>query len=211
MTIEELSSQTGFRVSFIRKCLKDMKDIISPHTKRGDYNSILFDSNAVVIFDRIKQQKDNGLSFSEIKRQLESDLKGNTNTKNDKTNTYQTWLKQAEDSEQFLDVIVDLQRQLTDEKEKTYREREERLKEKNQYDLRVAELEQKSQALHETLKLLPEGKDPATIKREWEDAQKRKLEAIKIMDRLEELEGRWFKGSERKELIKRLRELGGVA
>ncbi len=55
--------------------------------------------------------------------------------------------------------------------------------------------------------LLPEGKDPETIKREWEEDQKKQLERKEILEKLEELEGKWFKAKERKELLAKLKEL----
>ena len=63
------------------------------------------------------------------------------------------------------------------------------------------------EAIKSKLQLLTDGRDPEEVKRSEEEKRRQKVE---ILNRLEELEGRWFKGSERKELIKRLKELDGV-
>ena len=212
ITINELHSKTGLKITFIRKCVKELNEILEPHIQRGNYNSINFSPNAFVIFDKIKQLKDEGLIITDIKRRLEKELKDDKSGESKELKVHQTPLNPSKDDksqaiETLGNQILDLQEQLVREKEKTFQERESKLKELNEHLRKISELEQRNLILQLTLKLLPEGKDPETIKREWEEDQKKQLERKEILEKLEELEGKWFKAKERKELLAKLKEL----
>ena len=75
-SIKDIQKHTGLNIHFIRRCLIQMKDIFDPHTaKGGNNNAILFDDNALVIFDNIKQLKvSNGLTLPEIRQRLDNTL-----------------------------------------------------------------------------------------------------------------------------------------
>ncbi|MCP4049168.1 MAG: hypothetical protein GY730_00460 [bacterium] len=47
-----------------------MKDFFEPHIERGVKNSLVLDSNVMPIFDKIKQDKEKGISLSTIKKNL---------------------------------------------------------------------------------------------------------------------------------------------
>ena len=192
-TIDEIQKQTGLQIPFIRKCVKSFDNVLSPHIQRGDHNSLLFNDNASIIFDKIKQFKEEGLSIVEIGKKLES-----IKTEIPKV------LKQGSNSN---DEVVELHRRLLSDTESHYREKLEYEKRLSELERDKSELERKNLMLENSLKLLPEGKPPKLIKTEWEQSQARKLEISGILSRLEELDGRAFKGKERKKLIKRLREL----
>lgn len=74
MQIQELLKHTGLKDAFVRKCLREMDDVFKPFIKRGSKNAIIFDSNAVAIFDRIKHEKAQGYSLSSIKDILYKEL-----------------------------------------------------------------------------------------------------------------------------------------
>ena len=195
-TIKDIEKKTGLNISFIRRCLTHMKEIFDPCTaKGGNNNAIMFDDNALVIFDRIKQLKsNNSLTLPEIKQRLsDALLEVNKPSENDaQTLTNETINVIKPRDHEF---IKELYERLLDEKDKSH-----------QTEIKAHKT--MIDALQSKLKLLTDGRDPEEIKREAERLAQEKKE---IFSRLEELEGRWFKSSERKELIKRLRELDGVA
>ena len=198
-TIDELQKQTGLQINFIRRCVKTCESVLSPHVKRGDYNSLLFDDNALIIFDQIKQLKEQGLSLIEIDKQIKS-----------LRNIPETMSNSGEGEvpkRSLQDEVIELHRQISRDKENQLKDREEHAREKLDYERRLAELKREKLVLENSLKLLPEGKPPEVIKTEWEKSQARKLEISGLLNRLEELEGKSFKGKERRQLIRRLREL----
>lgn len=70
MDIAEIKKITGLKEPFIRKCLKEMKEILGPHVSRGPHNSLVFSDSARIIFDNIKQMKEQGHSLPVIKNKL---------------------------------------------------------------------------------------------------------------------------------------------
>ena len=129
-TIDEIQKQTGLQIYFIRKCLKVLNDILSPHIQRGEHNSLLFNDNALVIFDQIKQLKEQGLSIVEIEKQLQTI----------KTETSDV-PKQSTNSE-----ILELHRQILKDRENYHQGQLE-------YGRRLAELERKNLVLENSLKV----------------------------------------------------------
>ncbi|MEK7432844.1 MAG: hypothetical protein AABZ74_06915 [Cyanobacteriota bacterium] len=71
-SVQFVITTTGFSYDYIRKIIKELQPILSPYMQRGDNNSILFDSNAIVIFDQVKQLKQGGLNIKSIKEKLMS-------------------------------------------------------------------------------------------------------------------------------------------
>jgi hypothetical protein len=195
LNINELSSRIGFSVVFIRKCLEKLGDILAPYTQRGEFNRILFTSNAVVIFDKIKQLKDDGLSLPEIRRSLEKDLR--TNRKTGGEDSEQTPDKSDKNSDTFSQLI-ELYQRVNDEKEK-------RIKDRDEATQRILDLEKQNQQLTLTLKLLPEGKSPEELKQAWEEEQKRKREMALVIGELKNLGILRFR--KRKMLLQRLEDL----
>lgn len=66
LTLNEVSKNTSLSQNFIRLCKTKLGDILNPYIFRGDKNKLLFDDSAIVIFDKIKKLKDEGLSISDI-------------------------------------------------------------------------------------------------------------------------------------------------
>ena len=65
LTLNEVSKKTGLSQNFIRLCKTKLGDILNPYVFRGDKNRILFDDSAIMIFDKIRKLKDEGLSISD--------------------------------------------------------------------------------------------------------------------------------------------------
>lgn len=195
ININELSTRTGFSVVFIRKCLDKLGDILLPHTQHGEFNRLLFDNNAIVLFDKIKQLKEDGLSLPEIRRKLEKDLGTNSQTGSEKS---EQTLEQGDTNSVTLQKFLDLHLQVNEEKDK-------RIKEQKEASEIIRELEKKNEQLSWTMKLLPEGKTPEQLKAEWEVDQKRKQEVAMIIGEMKNLSVIQF--IKRKKLLARLEEL----
>ena len=99
-TIEDVIEYTSLKEPFIRRCLTEIY-ILKRYIKRGDKNKILLDSNAISIFDNIKQYKEKGLSISEINKQLSDSVK---QTVKQSKNYTQTNIKTFE-NEQYNEVL----------------------------------------------------------------------------------------------------------
>lgn len=198
ININELSKRTGFSVVFIRKCLDKLGDILAPYTQRGEFNRILFDSNAIVIFDQIKQFKEDGLAIPEIRRKLERDLSTNTETAKSTGVKSEQTDEQSGEGGDMLNRLLQLHQRMNEEKEK-------RIQERDQAAQVIRELEKQNQHLSLTLKLLPEGKSPEELKAEWEEDQKRRREVAMIVGELKTLGVLQF--IKRNRLMKRLEEL----
>jgi DNA-binding transcriptional MerR regulator len=201
ITIDELSQQTSLKTTFIRKCLKSLTEVFEPHIQRGNFNSILFSSSAVVLFDRISQLKQAGLSLPEIRKQIEETIQTAKNTDIKPAQTEeQTRLNPEGIPSHFFEQFLELQRQLIEEKEKRFREWEE----SNRI---IKELEISKERLQAAFNLLPEGKSPEGIKQAWELEQNRKKEIARVLGELNALGP--FRFRKRKKLLAHLESLEG--
>lgn len=213
-TIQDIHKATGLTANFIRRCAWEMKEIFDQHTTRGENNTILFDNNALSIFDQIKQLKEQGLTIPKIQEKL--DYKPLKPCETDSKSAYETLLNKTVKplKPEMQDFSFQFYERLVEEKEKTHKAELEaksyqiQLEEKEKvYETHIQAKQVEIDAIKSKLLLLTDGRAPEEIKRE---AEHRAQEKKEIFSRLDELDGRWFKGSERKELIKRLKELDGV-
>lgn len=118
-TIQDIQKRTNLKLDFIRRCTSQLKEVLKPHTKNGDFNTLLIDSNGLVIFDKIMQYKQEGLSLPAIKEKLTSSLQNtpkqeeipyntlNNTTENLMLHEFLTEIKQSREG------FVGLQSQLT--------------------------------------------------------------------------------------------------
>jgi len=174
-SIQELSKRTNLDISFIRKCKNTFKQIIDPHIQRGEKNKLLFTDNALIIYDRIAQMKQEGLSIPEIQKQFKHNFQ---TVQTGVSKDVQTGVQAAQTvDKELLDKIFELQKQLSEEQSKRYLECKER-------DQKIFELETLNHHLADTLKLLPEGKTPEQLKQEWDIEQEKKAKALKIVAEL---------------------------
>ena len=68
LTLNEVSKKTGLSQNFIRLSKAKLGDILSPYIYRGEKNKLLFDESVILLFDKIKSLKDDGLSLADIVR-----------------------------------------------------------------------------------------------------------------------------------------------
>ena len=74
-TITDICKFTGLKEPFVRRCIRECREILNQWSIRGDNNSILFEDSALKFFDRVKQLKEEGANLVQIKSTLLNDLK----------------------------------------------------------------------------------------------------------------------------------------
>jgi len=99
-TIQYIEKDTGLNVAYIRRCLQKMDKIFSPHYNRGEYNQIQFTQSGYIIFDQIKQLKEEGLNLVQITKKMET--LDPTHISNKKSSA-----KQPESSDQTQDQTLE--------------------------------------------------------------------------------------------------------
>jgi len=192
-TLKELSSQTGLTENVIRKHIRLLGSFLNPYIKRGESNKLLFDPNCLVVFNEIKKLKAEGKTAKEITALLTEVYSAARDISYHKISPDQT-----DQTEEPTPQIEELYQMLLEEKDK-------RMSEIDKRDLRIVRLEIKNVKLQESVKLLPDGKKPARIRKEWDQVQTKTKAAAEILN---ELKGsscfRFFK---RKKLLAKLEEL----
>ena len=73
-TVSDICKFTGLKEPFIRRCIRECRDLLSQWSIRGDNNSILFEDSALKFFDRVKQLKEEGANLVQIKSVLLKEL-----------------------------------------------------------------------------------------------------------------------------------------
>ncbi len=102
-TIKDIVKLTSIKEPFVRRCIRELDDILKPYIKRGARNSIVFDSDAIPIFDKIKQGKENGLLLPTIKEDLlSSDLFVSKVIEKDLTTKLSRTAKDHSDDDEWL-------------------------------------------------------------------------------------------------------------
>ncbi|MBF0467169.1 MAG: hypothetical protein HQK94_19045 [Nitrospirae bacterium] len=188
-TLADIQAHSGLKLNFIRRCLSEMKEVFKPHISKGENNSILVDDSTFVLFDQIKQLKQNGgLSLPEIKSKLNYELvKPNEAPSQSGCETLSNQpVKPDEET-----AIKGLYERLLEEKERGYQAL---LNAKNEV---IASLQSQ-------VRLLTDGRDPEVIRREVEEKRKRRAE---IVAEIERIEGHLFKSKKRKRLFEELKSL----
>lgn len=148
-TIKEISEITNLKEQFIRKCIMEAKGQFDKFiVNRGKNNTIYFDSNALVLFDKIKQKKENGQVIPDILSWLfqnmneENGIQTKNNTQNNLTN------------QEVIKSFEAMHREVILAKDETIKTKDEHIK-----------------ALESKILLITDGKDPQLVKAEYEKKQ----------------------------------------
>jgi DNA-binding transcriptional MerR regulator len=195
LTIKDLTSQTGLSENVIRKYIRLFGSFLRPYIKRGTANKLLFDPNCLVIFQEVKKLKDGGKTAKEII----TTLKKNGHTS--KEISYQKLPSgQTGQAEEYNRSLQTLYQNLLAEKDKRIRDRDQR-------DLKMTRLEIQNIKLQESLKLLPGGKSPNRIRNDWDQDKRNAHTASVLVQELKSLSS--FRFRKRKKLLGQLTELLG--
>lgn len=153
-TIQDVGEYTGLKIDFIRKCIKHLSAILEPYISRGDKNCMLFDSNALVIFDQVKQLKERGFILNSIEQELSKQL---PNMQQDSTKQpIQTQPNSEKDKylEMLINELKEIHKTVLLAKDETIQTQR----------LQINTLEKQ-------ILLLTDGRSPEEIKREQEDRE----------------------------------------
>ncbi len=122
-TIQDIVKSINLKDAFVRRCIRDMNDILNPYIERGEKNRLLLDPDVIPIFNYIKQDKDKGFSLPTIKRNLLNSniqLKKDIKTINEELKTdCQTLPKKQSGNDKWIGVKAAVK--LTGRSEKTIR------------------------------------------------------------------------------------------
>ncbi len=103
-TIQDIIKFSNLKDNFVRRCIRDMNDILKPYIERGEKNKLLLDPEIIPIFAYIKQNKDKGLSLSTIKNNLlSSDIQLKKDTKTNCQTSSKTD-RQNDDEDEWLSI-----------------------------------------------------------------------------------------------------------
>jgi DNA-binding transcriptional MerR regulator len=188
LTLNEVSKKTGLSQNFIRLCKTKLGDILKPYVFRGDKNRLLFDDSSIMIFDKIRKLKDEGLSISDIVHGFKQEFTMSLlNANKDKLN-----LKQAEnlyslnDSNTTVDTLLKNMihgrvQALEADKTKLELEKNESIQKLNEREKRIKELEKTNQEMKTDLKSLPYGRTPEQIRGDYDMHQQQKKEKMRLL------------------------------
>ena len=196
LTLKKLSSQTGLTENVIRKHMRLLDSFLTPYIKRGQSNKLLFDPNCVVIFNEIKKLKREGKTAKEITAVLTEDYSSAEKISYKKISPDQA--DQTDQTQETTLHVQELYQMLLAEKDK-------RIHEIDKRDLKIVRLEIKNVKLQESIKLLPEGKKPARIRKEWYQARKKAEVAANTLSELKECS--CFRFFKRKKILSQLEEI----
>jgi hypothetical protein len=205
-SIKHIVKVYGLPDWFVRKCINKLKDnVLKGMFEYRNKNTIFFDNSGMIIFDRIKQYREQGLTFPQIEKRLKKETaqaeKEEAQTEQKlSTNSTQAQL-QSSVSPDIFQKFLEIQKELGEERERRIKE----LEKKNEV---ILELKNVNHTLGEQLKLLPEGKSPVEIRRTWEIEKEKKIEEEKTKLRAEQVKQN--RAREIKSTIEKLKRTSGL-
>jgi len=211
LTLKEVSKKTGLSQNFIRLCKTKLGDILKPYIYRGDKNKLLFDDSSVMVFDKIRKLKDEGLSISDIVRGFKQEFTVSLlNANKDKLNLMQAEnLYDAEEPNTSVDSLLKNMihgriQALEADKTKLELEKKEIIQKFRDQDKRIKELERANQEMKTQLKTLPYGRTPEQIRGDYDSQQQLKKEKMRLLIELKN--AGCFSFFKRRRIIKELIE-----
>lgn len=191
-TIQDLVKLTALKEPFLRRCIRECKSSFEGTFIRGDNNSMLFDDNGLILFDRVKQWKESGHNLMDIKKLLENDLEAGSFVQEDESEV------RSEVDPGLMDTMM---RELRSSHTEVVQTKQEVLDAK----------EDLIRSLKQQMYLLTDGRTPDEIKkvkeieeRDKKTFQDKRLRQVSIIGELKALEGRMFASKRRMELLKEL-------
>ena len=191
LTLSEISKKTGLSQNFIRLCKTKLGDILTPYIYRGEKNKLLFDESAVMLFDKIRSLKDEGLSLADIVHGFKQEFTVATMKANrDKLRLNQIDNLNHDGSENSSDDILLKNmihgriQALEADKTKLELEKNEIKQKVNDQDKRIKELEQANLKLKAELNSLPYDRTPQQIRNDYEAHYHQKKENLRLLTEL---------------------------
>jgi hypothetical protein len=188
LTLNEVSKKTGLSQNFLRLCKTKLGDILNPYIYHGDKNKLLFDDSCIMIFDKIRKLKDDGLSITDIVRGFKQEFTATLlNTNKDKLSLKETdRLYNERESNTFVDSLLKTMihgriQALEADKTKLELEKNELARNLHDGEKRIKELERANLEMKTELKSLPYGRTPQEIRTDYEAHQQLKKEKMRLL------------------------------
>ena len=188
LTLNEVSKKTGLSQNFIRICKTKLGDILNPYIFRGNKNRLLFDDSAIIIFDKIRKLKDEGLSMSDIVHGFKQEFTASLlNANKDKLNLKQTEnLYDVNEPNTTVDTLLKNMihgrvQALEADKTKLELEKNDVTQKLHDREKRIKELERANQEMKTDLKSLPYGRTPEQIRADYASDQQSKKEKMRLL------------------------------
>jgi len=211
LTLNEISKKTGLSQNFIRLCKAKLGDILTPYIYRGDKNKLLFDESAVMLFDKVRSLKDEGLSLADIVHGFKQEFTAAMlKTNRDKLRLNQTDnLNHDSNESASADILLKNMihgriQALEADKTKLELEKNEIMQKFNDQDKRIKELEQANLKLKAEQLSLPYGRTPQQIRNDFDAYQQQKKENIRLLTELKNTGA--FSFFKKRRIIKELME-----
>jgi len=188
LTLPEVSKKTGLSQNFIRLCKTKLGDILNPYIFRGDKNRLLFDDSVIMIFDKIRKLKDDGLSITDIVYGFKQEFTVSLlNANKDKLNLKQTEnIYGINESDTTMDALLKNMihgrvQALEADKTKLELEKNETTQKLHDGEKRIKELERANQEMKTDLKSLSYGRTPEQIRADYESQHLLKKEKMRLL------------------------------
>ena len=201
-TVSDICKFTGLKEPFIRRCIRECRDLLSQWSIRGDNNSILFEDSALKFFDRVKQLKEEGANLVQIKSVLLKELEpqGLDEKVQDKYKLEEPKVVEAAEG----GVVTVLLNEYKSAQKEVVESHKNVVKAKDELIV----------GLKQQMFLLTDGRTPEEIrirrkeeKVEQKELQQVRLRRVSLIGELKALEGKLFSGQKRLEILKQLEEI----
>lgn len=221
-TTDDIQQRTGLSRHFIDKCSSKLSDLLDPYRQYGKNNQLFYDDNGLHVFDHIGQLKREGKTLPAIRERLEDELQNQQEDTKTDTNTPQNRGQNRKSESGSAGENSAVQAQLIEALQSS---NEQVQKAKDEV---IEAKEETITSLRQNLKLITDGRDPKEVKREHEEKieeaaeRKQKIQELRqkmrrrrerekrrqqLLAELRSLEGRWFVGNRRDEIIAELERL----
>ncbi|MCO4782826.1 MAG: hypothetical protein KC646_10930 [Candidatus Cloacimonetes bacterium] len=203
-SISDICNYTGLKEPFVRRVIRECKELLVEYFRRGDNNSILFDDNGLTVFDRVKQLKQDGASLHEIKARLTEEM-----SKSDEKVQIDDGLDTPDKSSNKSEAVKpDIRPFWYDELQQA-----QNIAIEAKEDLLNGKQEVINQLKQQVL-LITDGRSQEEIRLDKQKEQQKlsneqdlRIDRIKLVGEIKALEGRYFVGTKRLALLKKLEEI----
>lgn len=202
-TITDICKFTGLKEPFVRRCIRECRQMLGQWSIRGDNNSILFADSALKFFDRVKQLKEEGANLVQIKSVLMNDFQSQV-------------AKQESSASNEEESSLAVEEQVSGEVVNTLIQ-EYKAVQKEVIESHKSALQAKDElivGLKQQMYLLTDGRTPEEIRiiRRQEQAEQKELQQIRLrrvslIGELKALEGKLFSSQKRLDILKQLEEI----
>jgi DNA-binding transcriptional MerR regulator len=188
LTLNEVSKKTGLSKNFIRLTKTKLGDILTPYIYRGEKNKLLFDESVILLFDKIRSLKNDGLSLSDIVHGFKHEFTAamiKTNKDKLDSNSANNLYNGAE-ANTTADILLKNMihgriQALEADKARLQVEKNEFMQKFDDQDKRIKDLEKINLEMKTALKSLPYGRTPEEIRNEYEMNHHQKKDKMRLL------------------------------